>query len=329
MDDAVIHLDQSCVVGAGDAERKRLRRRMAAGKVVSPYRGVFVDATFWNSLTPPLRMACLAEGLTRSHPHWVFAGLTAAALLGLDYTWALLRDGTVTIAVHSTAACTPTRTPLRRIHMSRLVPCEVRIAVAEVGETLVQVTPPARTLVDCALRYPFRLVLGMFDSAFRRGLTTPDAVTAECHHLRTDRGPVRRLLRYADARSENGGESLCRGTLIDYGFAVPGLQHEFTDPEDARNRRRVDFVWHAPDGRVVVLEYDGTRKYVDPEMTDRRGIQQVVADERARDAMLLRAGVAKILHVTYDDVAGVAGLIRKLEDGRVPRAGLIPFYERV
>ena len=35
---------------------------------------------------------------------------------------------------------------------------------------------------------------------------------------------------YADGRSENGGESIVRGIMIDLGFALPELQVEIEDP---------------------------------------------------------------------------------------------------
>ena len=68
----------------------------------------------------------------------------------------------------------------------------------------------------------------MFDSALRRGLVTREEIVAVCDGLRVDCGPVFRLLHYADARSENGGESFCRAVSIEEGFVPPQLQHTFT-----------------------------------------------------------------------------------------------------
>ena len=84
-----------------------------------------------------------------------------------------------------------------------------------------------KNLVDCALLYPFEHVLSMFDSALRRGLVTREEIVAVCDGLRVDCGPVFRLLHYADARSENGGESFCRAVSIEEGFVPPQLQHTF------------------------------------------------------------------------------------------------------
>lgn len=316
---------QLCVTGVDAAARKRIGRRIRRGEMISPYRGIYAETAYWNQLNPKQRTLHILEALSRRHPNWVYAGLSAAAAMNLEYTWTLLKDDAIYVVsgpgrqAHTRAQTTPVFVPSDRF-------CTVRYVL---GETTVSVftTTPARTLVDCALRYPFRVVLGMFDSALRRRLTDADAIIDECDRIRADCGPVFRLLHYADARSENGGESLCRATLIDSGFAVPELQREFTDPDNAWHSRRVDFVWHTDDGRTIVLEYDGMRKYVDPSMTKRRDIQQVVSDEKTRDDMLLRAGVTTVVHATYDDVVTPGALWSKLMDARVPRTDAIPFYE--
>lgn len=317
---------QPCIFGTTNAERARLRYQAKVGRLVCPYRALYADPAYWERLTPPERMRHLAQALSRKHPSWVFAGLTAAAVLGLDYTWALLGDDDVTIVSRSTPAKGHAR--LRRVFVAG---SDVHMATFRAGGDVVTVrtTMPARTLVDCALRYPFRLVLGMFDSAFRNGLADEEAVLAVCDGVRADCGPVFRLLHYADARSENGGESLCRATIVEHGFAVPELQRVFVDPADRSNACRVDFVWHARDGRVIVLEYDGARKYVDPSMTNRRGIQQVVRAEREREELLRRAGVAEVIRTTYDEVASVGALLAKLDRAGVPEVARIPLHERV
>ncbi|PWG64195.1 CTP synthase [Bifidobacterium callitrichidarum] len=263
--------------------------------------------------------------MSRRHPQWVYAGLSAAAAMNLEYSWSLLRDESIYVA-SSPENQSHRRSQTVPIFVASEENCVVRYLLGE-SMVAVRTTTPARTLVDCALRYPFRLVLGMFDSAFRMKLTDADSVVDECDRIRADCGSVFRLLRYTDARSENGGESLCRATLIDAGFAVPELQREFVDPENSWNVRRVDFVWHTADGRTIVLEYDGMRKYVDPVMTKRRDIQQVVSAEKSRDDMLLRAGVSAVVHATYDDVVTHGSLWSKLIRAGVPRTDAIPFYE--
>ena len=114
------HVRQPCTIEVSDAERKRLHRLLAAGRVVSPYCGVYADAAYWQTLTPVARMCHLAEALTRRHPQWIFAGLTAAALLGLEYSWSLLHDEHVYTAVTCSPYTARTHVRLRRIFVSSL-----------------------------------------------------------------------------------------------------------------------------------------------------------------------------------------------------------------
>ena len=51
---------------------------------------------------------------------------------------------------------------------------------------------------------------------------------------------LRRLCLFKNGLSENGGESFARGTMIDLGFMVPELQHEFVAP-NSRVKYRCDF----------------------------------------------------------------------------------------
>ena len=175
----------------------------------------------------------------------------------------------------------------------------------------------ARTLVEAAIDLDFRFALPIFDSALAKGITKEE-IAADCVQWRIDYARVFRLLRYANERSENGGESLARGTIIEGRFLTPRIQVTVTDPQ-TNTEYRVDFVWKLDDGRVIVAEYDGTQKYVDPAMTDNRSIQEVVAKERARDEGLKRAGATEIVHFTYADVIERTPLRVKLIKAGVPQ----------
>lgn len=176
---------------------------------------------------------------------------------------------------------------------------------------------PARTLVEAAIDLDFRFALPIFDSALAKGITKEE-IAADCVQWRIDYARVFRLLRYANERSANGGESLARGTIIEDRFLTPRIQVTVTDPQ-TNTEYRVDFVWKLDDGRVIVAEYDGTQKYVDPAMTDNRSIQEVVAKERARDEGLKRAGATEIVHFTYADVIERTPLRVKLIKAGVPQ----------
>lgn len=173
-----------CVVGADRSTRTRMWRRMKTGKAVRPYRGIYVDAEYWKTLNPKQRMLHVAEALSRRHPEWVFAGLTAAAAMNLDYTWSLLNDDRIYVASGAEGRGY-TRSEVTTIFVASGESCVTRYVV-DGAEVTVRTTTPARTLVDCALRYPFRLVLGMFDAAFRRKLVDAERVVDECDRVRTD-----------------------------------------------------------------------------------------------------------------------------------------------
>jgi hypothetical protein len=189
----------------------------------------------------------------------------------------------------------------------------------------VLITSPAQTLVHCATRYPFVHALPMVDSALRQGLTKKDAIAVACGQVvnrkSADVAEMGMLLRYADPLSENGGESFCRAVTIEEGFPAPRLQQEFVDPRNPSVIYRVDFVWYLPDGRIIVLEYDGAGKYSDTQMTQGRGVRRIVHEEREREAALRRAGVHTIIRTDFDEVSGRVGLIAKLEQAGVPRFG--------
>lgn len=151
---------------------------------------------------------------------------------------------------------------------------------------------------------------------------------------------LRRLCCFANASSENGGESFARGTMIDLGFMVPKLQHEFVVPNSGV-KYRCDFLWQLPDGGFIVGELDGYGKYfVDSTNTDHANIdfnssadnqmlrnsysQAVInrnIDKQAeRESMLFReCGVNKIVRFNFADVINVKNLERKLIEAGVPR----------
>lgn len=108
-----------------------------------------------------------------------------------------------------------------------------------------------------------------------------------------------------------------RGTIVDSGLMVPQIQIVFVDPLTGKSYR-ADFVWRLDSGEVIVAEFDGTRKYVDPTMTDRRSIQSVVLEEREREAAILRAGATRIVRCTFDEVIVVEPMVHKLRAAGVP-----------
>ena len=302
-----------CVYSRNEAEQTALRRRAQSGELLKVYDGIpslYANTAYWDGLTPPERTLHIARALAQEHPQWVFGGLVAVSAYGFEHQWHL-HDDCITIVTsdHGSRQC---HQRLRHVYMPDMNNPKTHHEAS--GLSLIS---PARTLVEAAIDLDFRFALPIFDSALAKGITKEE-IAADCVQWRIDYARVFRLLRYANERSENGGESLARGTIIEDRFLTPRIQVTVTDPQ-TNTEHRVDFVWKLDDGRVIVAEYDGTQKYVDPAMTDNRSIQEVVAKERARDEGLKRAGATEIVHFTYADVIERTPLRVKLIKAGVPQ----------
>ena len=151
---------------------------------------------------------------------------------------------------------------------------------------------------------------------------------------------LRRLCLFKNGASENGGESFARGTMIDLGFMVPELQHEFVVP-NSRVKYRCDFLWRVSGGGLIVGELDGYDKYFvdstnsthaninfnsssDTQMLrnsyNQATINRNIDRQAERESVLFReCGVSKIVRFNFADVVGVKNLERKLFEAGVPR----------
>ncbi len=151
---------------------------------------------------------------------------------------------------------------------------------------------------------------------------------------------LRRLCFFKNGLSENGGESFARGTMIDLGFMVPELQHEFVAP-NSRVKYRCDFLWRVLGGGLIVGELDGYDKYFvdstnsthaninfnsssDTQMLrnsyNQAAINRNIDRQAERESVLFReCGVSKIVRFNFADVVGVKNLERKLVEAGVPR----------
>ena len=167
----------------------------------------------------------------------------------------------------------------------------------------------------CLRTMDFKNGLAIADSAVHLGLTSKEKLLRffEQQDKRTT-GYAQALvtLRYADARAENGGESIARAIIIEQGFMVPDLQHEVPDPVDDSHVYRVDFWWEIEGQAAIVGELDGHDKYVDRDMTDGRSIVEVMADERIRESRVSGTG-AKVMRFLFADVLNTSYFVHLLE----------------
>jgi very-short-patch-repair endonuclease len=141
-------------------------------------------------------------------------------------------------------------------------PCETELACALHRSNLLagDVTPPLRTVLDCARHLPFGEALAIADSALRLKKVEPAAL-AEAS--RACQGPGRtavlRVAAAADRRSESALESMLRARVLDAGYTGFVPQYRI---KDRSFYARVDL---ADPALRVVLEADsfahhGTRQ---------------------------------------------------------------------
>ena len=180
--------------------------------------------------------------------------------------------------------------------------------------------------------------IGGFGSGFSGGFGVSGVVCAGSNADSLFK--LRRLCCFANGLSENGGESFARGTMIDLGFMVPELQHEFVAPNSGV-KYRCDFLWQLPGGGLIVGELDGYGKYfvdstnaahanidfnssTDNQMLrnsyNQAAINRNIDRQAERESVLFReCGVSKIVRFNFADVIGVKNIERKLVDAGVPR----------
>lgn len=300
--------ERRCAIGRGDAMRHALRRRLRSGELVSPYTNLYARSEYWNRLTVEERSLHTIRALAMRRPRWVFAGLSAVCLYGLEHAYDL-HDGTIHIASRNGSHKRDDKR-LRRLYMSH-----TGLLWQSSG---ILITPPARTLIDCAV-HPFAKALAIYDSALRRRLVDVEEIRSLALRTNCDDQAVERLLRYASPHSENGGESLMRGLLISQGFAEPQLQTEFDNPDNPGAAYRVDFCWRLADGRIIVVEYDGMAKYADTSNPNRASLQQKLDYERRREVHLREQNVSGVTHIVYEDLIRPERLERKLLAAGVPK----------
>ena len=301
--------ESRCAIPATQADGKALRKRVEHGELCSPYRGLFMENEYWNTLDPAQRTIHQVRALQLQNPRIIFAGPSAVAVYGYEHPWSIHASG-IYRADCSRGNQIPTNHALGRIYMPR---------ISERIINGIRVTTPERTLLDCSLMFPFRKVLPIFDSAMAQDSELSEKIMDLIPRIRRNTDALKKLLAYCNPLSDNGGESFTRATMIEEGFQIPLIQHVIHDPSGGGKWYRVDFIWFLPDGRIIVAEYDGMAKYTDPMMTDRKNIQTIVNEQRDREQSLCSWGVTKIVRLYYEDAVNRTGLVSKLCQAGVPR----------
>ena len=287
-----------------------LRRRIERGEAVKPARGMYARAPYWDSLSKPQRMLHVMRTLQSLHPDWTFCRESAAVAFGLPVSY---REMDV-VHVATTRG--------NRNANSK----DVRWHVVDDDEFSVvrgfRVTPLTRTVFDCMRATGFPQALAIADGALR--VSGMSSSSFACHFERTGgnctgKAHAIRTMRYADARSESGGESIARAVMIREGFALPELQVALPQPMNPQRSFRIDFLWTRLDGSRVLGEFDGMRKYEDEAMLGGRSSLRALADERHREAQLTLYGMS-IVRFTYQDVTNAGRFVELLDRYGIPRS---------
>ncbi|MBT1176125.1 CTP synthase [Bifidobacterium callimiconis] len=302
-----------CARPRTDADTSAMARRVKAGTVTRPYRGMYARTDYWNALDRHEQVRHVVRTLSSMHPDWVFCGPTAAIMHGLDCSYRL--TGPI---------CIVSDRPTRRQSSKQLIRYAITYPDTEMADG-VPVTGLLRTLYDCVAKLPTRYSLAQLDSAIRLGkVAAPTLKAYPCSlpHVR-DRNRIEEVFDLADGRSENGGESEGRGVLATIGYPPDDIQVEFPCLQRQRRVHRVDYLWKREDGSLLIGEFDGVRKYIDPTMTSGRTIRAVVDDERDRQRCLEHQGAA-IIRFYYTDLDYPGRIARGLSAQGLSRKSGIP-----
>ena len=303
----------ACCAPLAQTDKIALQRRIQSGsEIVSPFPGLYSRATFWNQLRWPCDQALpIIRGLAKLHPGWTFSHVSAAVVHGLQVS------GTSPKTIHI-ASHVKGRAPFG-IQKHALSDIDAAECVSIDG---VQVTSLWRTVFDCLCSLPTVEGLIIADSALRKtGRDAAWLVSDLRAKYRSHNGLSRAIAiaRFADGRSENGGESHARAMIIKLGYETPELQAVFPDPVDATRSYRTDFTWWGDfDTPLVIGELDGYCKTEDDRCLQGRSTSRVLADERRRESRLSAAG-APIMRFSFSEAKNVALFERLLSAFSVPK----------
>ncbi|WP_327110330.1 type IV toxin-antitoxin system AbiEi family antitoxin domain-containing protein [Nocardia sp. NBC_01730] len=178
------------------------------------------------------------------------------------------------------------------VHSARLQPDEITLVNG------IQVTTPARTIIDIARSEGFEQSVALGDSALRQGLTTIAELQEHVRQARHRPGcrKAAQVVGFLDGRSESTGESLSRIVLHRCGLPAPELQARVFSDDDICVGR-FDFLF--PE-LGVVGDFDGKIEYQSALRGPHSPEQMVVAEKKCEDR--LRALGWIVIRWTWDDL---------------------------
>ena len=262
-----------------DAEACGVRRqRLCRPNFTRLASGVYV----WSGRTADANAELVAL-LRCLPPGSAFSGVTAAQIRGLD----LVPGAPPEVTVPSPAGPRTGRTHL--VRRGVLAPADV----VEVDG--LPLTSVARTWFDLARQQPLVEAVAAVDWALHHRLVTKSVLSA---YVATRGGlkgvrQVRKVLDYAEAKSESLMESRMRMLLVLGGLPRPEAQVEIREPQGSLSAR-LDLYY--PDAKLGI-EFDGNHHRL-----------ALVEDNRRQNSLLARFGI-RLLRYTSSDVYGRPGAV--------------------
>lgn len=282
-----------CLCVKSDRTRQLLERRAKRGDLVVPFPRVYARTTHWKSLSPSARSLHVIRAVAALHPEWVFCGTSAVIAHGLQVS----EPDPSVVHIVGGSGCSAFRGKHVVRQCSSASPGEACEIVAGV-----KVTPLDRTIADCLRTLPMPAGLAVADSALRDyDLAREDLARFVQAQPRT-RGSRHALqtIGWADGRSENGGESVARGIIIELGFCIPELQVLVEDPSRPGCEYRIDYVWDTGFGRPIFGELDGSAKYAERAGAGEKVSGKVLLAERRRESRLTLCN-ASVMRFSFEE----------------------------
>lgn len=290
-----------CYVPTTRGQAKALRCRKAKGDIVEPFKGMYLESDYWNSLRKREQEKHVIRTLFALHPTWVFSHASAAIIHNLDTQYSLYAP------LHYEVSLTG-----GFCHSQRLISHRVKDLVC-VKRDGANVTALEQTVVDCACLYEFKQALPIADSALHQGLTTKERLNSFLEGRPSRRGvrKAKRVIWHADHRADNGGESYVRALIIENKLPTPVLQAPIENPDKPGHYYYADFLFTKENGAKVVLELDGTEKYTSAEMLGDKGTVDAFMAERQREAAITAHGI-QVLRLGFKQASNPDVLLPKL-----------------
>lgn len=308
LDQVIDYQQQSlCLKAQTQGEQRALAYLCKKGLLISPFPTYYITQEHWDILTHFERIRYIANTYAYTHQNCIFTGLTAADFYQIDHMYSSHHNIPINV-LSRTNTTKKLNKPVQRFFCA-----DPRFQTIQ-G---LRIAPIERTIIDCCNCLPLREALPIIDSAVRQGVSIAD-LQHYCNTLHRDCSQTLRALRYANPKSENGGESFCRGTFIEAGLEIPSIQVTF---KIYNMSFRVDFAWYSASGRIIAGELDGEEKYVNPTMTQGKSISAIVQDERERENLLSKCGISNIFRFTFQDALQRQPLINKALQAGVQKAG--------